>query len=148
MDRIKIRMGKNPGQLHERMEQFFEEMCSLPRTLVPRTGLCWTPPTDIYETKNHLIVIMELAGIEKENIEVVVDQGVLSISGRRANPLIELQKRVLQMEIDYGNFKRMIHLNIPIDIEAVEASLGEGFLTVSIPKARKVNREIPVTQDD
>ena len=148
MDRIKIRMGQDLEQLHDRMEQFFGEMCNLPRTLVPKTGLCWAPPTDVYETKSHLIVIMELAGVEKENIEVVVNQGILSISGRRANPLIELQKRVLQMEIDYGAFKRLIRLNIPIDVEAVEASLEDGFLTVSVPKAQRINREIPVKQGD
>jgi HSP20 family protein len=144
MDMIEIHLGKEIDEMRDQMEQMVEEMCQLTRTFAPRGGASWAPPMDMYETPEEFIILVEMAGLHKEDIRVTVDQGVLRISGRRLNPIQDAQRRVHQMEVDFGPFQRTARMRTPILAEETRAIYREGFLLIRVPKAFKTNRQIRV----
>ena len=143
MDRIEIQLGKG---IKEMADQMMDEMCQLTRAFVPRRGTCWVPPMDVYETPNEFIVLTEIAGLHKEDIQVTMDRDVLRISGRRLNPIQDPQRRVLQMEVDFGPFERVVRVRTPVVAEEIRAVYREGLLTIRMPKAPRTDREIKVQE--
>jgi HSP20 family protein len=146
MDKIEIRLGKGLGDMRDQMDNMLDEMCQLSRAFIPRRGTCWVPPVDIFETPDEFIVLAEMAGVDKENIRVTVDQGVLKVAGKRLNPIQDPHRRVHQMEVDFGPFERMIRIRSPIATDAIQAVYRDGFLTIRMPKGNRVHREIKVEE--
>jgi HSP20 family protein len=110
--------------------------------VAPRSNV-WSPPTDVYETADAVIVRVEIAGMQGENLSVSLDKGLLTISGVRQE---QTEKRAFhQMEIRFGEFETQIDLSIPIDFDKVEAVYSDGFLRIVLPKA--VPRTIRISQE-
>jgi HSP20 family protein len=93
----------------------------------------WRPPTDVLETDEALIVIVEVAGMRGMDFSVTFDEEVLSIRGSR--PDSNVRKVYHQMEIDYGEFASDVQMPQKIDGAAIEATYSDGFLRVVLPKA-------------
>lgn len=98
----------------------------------------WTPNTDVYETPDSLIVKMEIAGIEREDLEITINDRLLSVRGYRKDPCRQKQQRCSfrQMEIDYGYFERRIVIPRTVDGSRVRAQFNNGFLHIDLPKAQ------------
>ena len=96
----------------------------------------WTPNCDVYETADALCVKMELAGIEREDLEITLDDRLLLVRGYRKDPCRQKQHRCSfrQMEIDYGFFERRIVIPRTVDGNHVRAIFHNGFLHVELPK--------------
>ena len=94
----------------------------------------WEPPVDIFEQPDRIIVVVELPGVERDEVSVVVQQGVLEITGMRPKRIPEATERVHQMEIAYGHFARYVQLPHCSDPERIEAELKDGYLTIEIPR--------------
>jgi len=93
----------------------------------------WTPPVDLYETADAFILTAELPGLSRDQIDVRVEDGRIVIRGERAGTVpCEQYHRV---ERGHGRFSRAFVLPEPIEMEAVNADLRDGILTVTIPKA-------------
>lgn len=104
----------------------------------------WNPPIDIFENEDALVFTAELPGLEKEDLNIAVDDGVLKISGERTfgGESKELRRR----ERSYGKFLRTFSLPTAIEPEKIEASLKNGILTVTLPKREESKpRQISVT---
>ena len=99
----------------------------------------WSPNTDVYETPDHLVVKMELAGIEKEDLEITLKDRLLLVRGHRRDTCRQRPHRCSfrQMEIDYGSFERRIVIPRTVDGNRVRAVFQNGFLHVELPKAVK-----------
>lgn len=95
----------------------------------------WQPPVDIYQQENALVVVVELPGVQKDQIKVSIDGGVLCITGRRAKQLPQDTRHILQMEIPYGAFSRSVRLPVTTVEDSIEAEYQDGYLTVRIPQA-------------
>jgi HSP20 family protein len=104
----------------------------------------WSPDTDIYEVNDGLMVIVDIAGIKKEEIAVVVEEKILSISGTRRAPDIPDRKNVYRLEIDVGQFEKRFRIPDYIDAEKVEARYENGFLYLKLP--RMESRTIDISQ--
>ena len=98
-----------------------------------RAGI-WSPPTDVYETEKDYVVRVEIAGMREEDFEITVEDSFLMISGNR--PDVPERRAYQQMEIRFGKFETAVGLPGPIDLEASRADYTEGFLTVTLPKAK------------
>jgi len=98
-----------------------------------RAGV-WSPPTDVYETENAYVIRVEIAGMREEEFEITVEDKFISISGIR--PDVPERRAYQQMEIRFGKFETAIGLPGPIDLETSRADYKEGFLTVTLPKAK------------
>jgi HSP20 family protein len=96
----------------------------------------YMPPTDIFETENALTVVMELPGVEKQAINVNVENDVLRVDAR-----IDFGKYEgldpLYTEYSVGHFARSFTLSNKIDQEQISAQLNDGVLTLSLKKVKE-----------
>lgn len=104
----------------------------------------WTPNTDVYETTDLLIVKMELAGVEQEELEITLQDRLLVVCGFREDTCRQPHRRCKfrQMEIDYGAFERRIVLPQAVDGRRVRARMHNGFLRVELPKAQRTEHAL------
>ena len=101
----------------------------------------WRPATDIFETRSDIIIRMEVAGTNKEDITVVFADDILTVRGvRREDPKFQ-KTGVSRMEIDYGPFEQRIALPQTIDAGGIEAAYKDGFLTIRVPKSVEVRTQ-------
>ena len=108
----------------------------------------WYPQVDIYETEENLVLLAECAGVEKDDLEITVEDKILTLKGKRRDPLVGCgRKKAHNMEITYGRFKRSVTIDIPIDQKKIKASFSNGFLTLTIPKAAQEPRVIQIQPD-
>ncbi len=98
-----------------------------------RAGV-WSPPTDVYETEKDYVVRVEIAGMQESDFEITVEDKFLTVSGVR--PDVPERRAYQQMEIRFGKFETAVGLPGPIDLETARADYIEGFLTVTLPKAK------------
>ncbi len=94
----------------------------------------WSPPTDVYETEDAIIVRVEVAGMRDEDFEIAVEDGFLKISGTR--PDVPERRAYHQMEIRFGKFSTAVGLPAPVNVEKSQAEYEDGFLTITLPKAK------------
>jgi len=93
----------------------------------------WSPPTDVYETNEAFVVLVEIAGMRDDDFEVSLENNTLLISGSRHD---FLERRAYQqMEIRFGKFTTAINLPGPVNVEQARAEYQDGFLTIILPKA-------------
>lgn len=94
----------------------------------------WRPPTDVYETESNVIVKVEIAGMRDEDLEVVVQDHLLLISGSRSDSAE--RKAYHQMEIPFGRFSVGVELTVQVDTDNATAEYKDGFLTIQLPKEK------------
>jgi HSP20 family protein len=104
----------------------------------------YVPPTDIFETEDALMVVMELPGVEKQSITLNVENNVLSIDAR-----IDFKKyegfEPLYTEYNIGHFARSFTLSNKIDQQQISAQLNDGVLALILKKAREAQpRQIAI----
>jgi HSP20 family protein len=96
----------------------------------------FVPTADIYEDRDSLKVILEMPGVEKSNVEVKVEEGVLFVEGR-----LDLAKyrglQPLYTEYNIGNYSRSFRLSNAINQDKIGAELKDGVLSLTLPKAEK-----------
>ena len=94
----------------------------------------WTPAIDLYEDKDQITVKAELAGMKKEDIEVSLHEGTLSIAGERKSEKKVEEAGLYRSERFFGRFQRAVTLPAPVDGTKVKADYKDGILTVTLPK--------------
>jgi HSP20 family protein len=107
----------------------------------------WTPNTDVYVTDSGLVIKVELAGMQRENLELTVEGNRLRISGQRPDGCRSPQCKFLVMEIDYGAFETVIEVPVGCDLTCGKAIYQNGFLRVDVPYASSPPRSITVDDD-
>lgn len=108
-------------------------------------GSCvWNPPADVYETEDALVVKIEVAGVDKKNLSIAVNDGVLLVRGVRRDVDQPAQTRLHHVEVRYGQFERSFALPPHLDTEAIRADYEGGFLVIRAPKKDLPSRTIQV----
>ncbi|MFL6543311.1 MAG: Hsp20/alpha crystallin family protein [Chthoniobacterales bacterium] len=97
----------------------------------------WTPAIDLYQTNDDVVALVELPGMRKEDIELSLQDGMLTISGERKSETQDGDK-AQRSERFVGKFRRSISLPTRVDANKVNASYKDGILTVTLPKAEEV----------
>ncbi len=108
----------------------------------------WTPKTDIVETEDAVVILMELSGLDKEDIKIVHEGDLLKISGVRRRTLVPGMKRYHRMEIDYGLFQKLFRVPRDLSLEGVEAEHKNGLLRVVLRKKAKDPIEIVIETEE
>lgn len=107
----------------------------------------WTPALDVYQNNDNIVTMIELPGMKKEDIEISLHDGMLTISGERKAESAEGDKGE-RSERYIGKFRRSITLPARIDASKVAASYKDGILTVTLPKAEEAKpKQIQVTAE-
>ena len=105
----------------------------------------WTPAVDIFETPSEVVIVAELAGVNREDVQVIIDDNVVRIYGRREPTCCSGRgARFHRMEMASGSFVRSFRISVPFDADGVKANAEDGLLTVSLPKKKEDKRNIPV----
>jgi len=97
----------------------------------------WTPALDAQEDKDKYVVSLELPGLRKEDINVSVHDGVLTVSGERKSEKTLKDGTIHRNERFYGKFSRSVSLPAVVRADKVSAAYTDGVLTVEIPKAEE-----------
>jgi HSP20 family protein len=149
MDYIKIRFGSDLDKIASQLEKTFDDMFRThPVSPMFSSSECaWNPQMDIYETPEEIIVRAEIAGVEKENLEVEINSRAVKIKGRRL-PMQKIDKATYRLaEIQYGKFDRILYLPVPIDTEVISSSYVNGFLQLRLAKLpREKTHTIPIEE--
>jgi len=121
--------------MKNKMDRFFTISDPEPTSFGSQPGLQWSPAVDLFDCGDEYRVIIEVPGIEKEQIELSVYVDKVVIKGRREESYdVSGKAEVLCLERVYGRFERVILLPDPVDAELVEAALKNGVLTILLAK--------------
>jgi HSP20 family protein len=97
----------------------------------------WTPALDVYEDKDNLYVKAELPGMKREDIDVTLHDGTLSISGERKSESKHEVADVYRSERFFGRFQRTVTLSSDVAPEKVKAEYKDGILNITLPKTEE-----------
>jgi len=133
-------ISRQANKLIEQMQKAYFNFCP---------SETWTPSVNLYETAESYLVCADLAGVDKEKIEVEVNGQVLKLRGTRAVPAHEeasaeahgeggahggRRVRIHLMEIDHGGFCREVELPEDVDRDRIAANYRNGMLWIELPK--------------
>ncbi|MBI2619679.1 MAG: Hsp20/alpha crystallin family protein [Ignavibacteriales bacterium] len=94
----------------------------------------WTPAVDIVEHENEYVVRVELPGISKEDVKIILESNVLTIRGERKQEKDVKEENYQRMERSYGSFQRSFTLPTTVKNDNIDASYKDGILTITLPK--------------
>jgi HSP20 family protein len=108
-------------------------------------GSAWTPAVDIFDAADAIVLKAELPGLSPDDIDIEVDDNVLTLKGeRRFEEKVE-EGRYYRVERAYGSFQRSVTLPQGVKADEITATFDSGVLTVRVPKAAEVKpRKIAV----
>jgi HSP20 family protein len=101
-------------------------------------NLEWRPSADISESKKHYLIKAVLPEVDKEDVQVSIENGILTISGERRYEKEEESDTQHRIESMYGNFSRSFTLPGDVDEQHISAKTKNGILNVRLPKAKEV----------
>lgn len=136
MDYIKIRFGDEFDRLGSHLERTLHDIFR-PRPVSPMFACkdCgWIPQMDIFETAKEVFIWAELAGVDKNDLEVEVNSKAVRISGLRKELPKPTDGAYRLAEIRYGKFERVLYLPSPVDTEVVSSNFSNGFLSIRMLK--------------
>jgi HSP20 family protein len=94
----------------------------------------WVPAMDLVETEDHLVLKADLPGMRREDVEIEIKDGVLTVAGERSADHEEKSEGFYRVERAFGRFSRSLTLPDGIDADSVAADFEDGVLEVRIPK--------------
>jgi HSP20 family molecular chaperone IbpA len=122
-----------------------KEADSLEKAERTRSGKTFIPPTDIIETKDAMILIADMPGVDEKNIDITLENNQLTIQGNVEVNYPE-NYHPLYSEYEVGDYYRSFSLSDSIDDEKIVANYKNGVLRLTLPKAEKVKpRQIAVS---
>lgn len=107
---------------------------SLSRLLSEPTSRPWSPPVDIYETENELVLKADVPEVDPKNVAIQMENGTLTLKGERRFEEQRNGRGFHRIERGYGSFVRAFSLPDTVDPEKVKADYKNGVLTVTLPK--------------
>jgi HSP20 family protein len=134
-------MALYPARFSDPFDQLVNSFLSTPRGGNGGASLMRAPETDVLETEREIRVVTEMPGLKRENIEVDVENNVLTIRGEKREERTEGEQGKWHLaERRYGTFSRSFVLPRDVDAENISASFEDGVLTVTVPKSEKARR--------
>jgi HSP20 family protein len=128
LDRWEPFRGSYDSQLNRLFSDFFGRT-SQDQNLTP-----WAPAVDIFEGEHELVVKADLPDIKPEELDIRVENNILTIRGERKFEKKAEEKNYLRVERSYGSFARSFSMANTVNTEAIKADYKDGVLTLSIPK--------------
>ncbi len=136
---VRRRPASSLLDLQEEMDRWFEEFFGrgwlTPFRLFEEKLPAFSPRVDVVETDKEIKVSVELPGMTEEDIEVTLDDDMLTISGEKKSEHEEKEENYYYMERSYGSFRRVVPLPCSVDEEKVTATFKNGVLNIVLPKA-------------
>ena len=127
------------GEVNRLFDNFFGRPAS------SAAGRTWAPPVDLYETKDDLVLTMELPGVRDKDVTVSITGDLLTVKGERRLEHDAKEQQFLHVERVAGKFERLVQLPIPVQGDKVKATYRDGVLEIKLPKTEEIKpKEIKV----
>ena len=134
MEFFKIRFGNDLDELTSNLEKTLDDMLGTMGPSFLLSPCSWRPPMDMFETREEIVILAEIGGVEKEDLEVEISTKAVRIQGSRPAPTCSQDCAYRLAEIQYGRFERILFLPSAIDPEKVTAASKNGFLEIRLAK--------------
>lgn len=128
------------------VNRLFDTFLGRPAPAAASTGRAWIPAVDMHETKDDLVLKVEVPGVREKDVAVSITGDLLSIRGeRRWSEEDARDQKLLHVERVYGQFERLIQLPLAVQADKVKATYRDGVLEIRLPKAEELKpREIKI----
>ncbi len=148
MEYIKIRFGGNIGQLECDLEKSINDVFQTLSPIFRLSERSWRPAMDIYETPSEIVIMSELSGVDKKDLDIEINSRAVKIHGIR-RPLPRVERMTYRLaEIQYGRFERILFLPAPIDPEKATASFVNGLLNIRLERiSRERVCKVPISDE-
>lgn len=123
------------NEMRSRVRSLFGDPLKL--DVLMAEDVSFSPAVEISETDTEILVTAELPGIRRENVDIEIENNVLSLSGEKQEEREEKKKETYVYERSYGSFRRSFTLPAPVDEENVKAEFSDGVLRIHLPKLHK-----------
>lgn len=141
MTTLPLRPGRDFAILRREMDRLFDNMSTTDR----QTETVWSPRADVSESDRAYTLSLDLPGIDRDTLDVTLDDGTLKVSGERTRFASESTDRIHRVERAHGRFFRSFTLGTDLDPDSIEASYDDGVLTIEVGKSEiRKPRRIPV----
>src|ERR1700756_1313826 len=120
--------------LQDRMNRLFRESYGPAGREESLTSSTFAPPVDVYEDEHNVILKIEVPGIDEKDIDVRIENNVLTVHGERKFEKEEKEENFRRVERNYGSFTRTFTLPTTVDSEKVSANYEKGILKIALPK--------------
>ena len=117
----------------QEMDRLFDRALETRWDELPALG-DWAPSMDISETKDSLVVKVEVAGMDEKDIQISLQENLLTVKGEKHQEKEEKEERYHRIERSYGAFTRSVRMPVAVDASRVTATFKNGLLTVTLPK--------------
>ncbi|MBS1992337.1 MAG: Hsp20/alpha crystallin family protein [Cyanobacteria bacterium SZAS LIN-3] len=109
----------------------------------------FAPRADIFESKEQIVVLADMPGVNQNSLDITLERNVLTIHGvTQSRPAALDGYKLSYAEYGYGDFRRVFTLSSEIDRDGIEATVKDGVLKLVLPKSpRALPRKIPITAD-
>jgi HSP20 family protein len=114
-----------------------EEGLSAETTERLRDRRVYMPRTDIYETKDELVLVMDVPGADESSVDITLEKNVLTVNAYPAYPQFE-KHTLAYAEYGVGDYQRSFALSDEIDRSSIEAKVKDGVLTLHLPKVAEI----------
>ncbi|HTY78825.1 MAG TPA: Hsp20/alpha crystallin family protein [Candidatus Bathyarchaeia archaeon] len=132
------------GDIQSEVNRLFDSFFGRP-VQGPSLERSWAPTADMYETKDELVIKVDLPGMSEKDVQVSITGDLLSLKGQRSEAEGVKPEQYFRAERWTGRVERVFQLPIPVQTDRVHASYREGVLTVTLPKVEAVKpKEIKI----
>ena len=128
---------KNILSLQERMNRMFDEAVHRGHAGETLGQSTWSPPVDIYETEDDIVIEAEVPGMSKEDVDIQVRDNTLILKGERKMERAAKEEGYHRVERVYGGFARSFMLPSTVDQDRITATYDRGVLHIKMPKVEK-----------
>ena len=132
-----VRRMRDFDDIADELDFLFNNYFKTRRPVLMPVEKGWRPLTDVYETDREIVIIMDIAGITPQDVNVQLDNNILILRGIRREQGGGHKRHYHKMEIDFGLFERRIELPAPVDYQRVSTRYAQGFLEIRLPKQEK-----------
>ncbi len=135
---IVVRRGRprERGRRSNEMDELYRALMSPRGAVSTRSSGTWRPPIDVYETAETITIVVEIAGMEREEIEVVLEGDLVSLRGTRPDHNGGDNRAFHEAHIAYGAFAADIYVPFSVDNDRAAATYENGFLRIELPRVQ------------
>ncbi|MGW8187064.1 MAG: Hsp20/alpha crystallin family protein [Desulfobacterales bacterium] len=148
MELIKIRFGDETDAGEASVDKNLTDLYRSANLLFSCSDCLWLPSMDMIESPKEIVIISEVAGLEKEDLEVEFTRRAVKVRGRRRLPVSAGAATYRLAEINYGHFERVLYLPEEVDANSISACYSNGLLTIRLAKQPAPERyKVPITEE-
>ena len=134
------------NSLQDRMNRLFEEANRGWRSDEPSSTTAWSPAVDIFETEDEIIVRAEVPGMDRNDIELSLENNVLTLTGDRKLQKETEDENYHRIERSYGSFSRSFSIPAMVNEDKIRAEYNDGVLSIALAKKERARlKQIKIT---